>query len=836
MIFSPTLIAATAQPLSGSTPREGLGRVERQTGPATYVIALGREKMTVQITSGALKEGQQVSIAARSNGLIIMGLDTGAREGGKNGEDSFLPSGASTRPELQSVLDSMISSLSRGTTDPLRWKQTEVLFSTVAGELSAIDPKLTGELRALLGALSSAGANGGDETVATALSLLERLKNLIPQSTIPADGRFLIIKQSLPEGLYAFTTVEEALRFLSTDATADPALAGLLRAALDADGVIIIKTSTFALEQTVASLLRPDDLARELASWNAASISRVFQSIPTEVFGQLFIDRGNVPLQSLRLLDAYAAALQLPAASPRAGSREARDAALLQWLRAAVDSRAAPSALAALAPVFSSSSIIDGLGDLAAVAKNSPAPLLPLPGPEAFGLTAAGVRPASSGPALFDAMIAKMGFNLENTLAAGGTPDSAGLKQLLRQFMHAVDTAVGAGPAAKGTATRQEVAGLRAAFERALLSITEQSLSLPAPAPNKLDGDVRSALSALFSHASNELQSQLQPHLSTLWTTIDGLVADAGRLSGASTGKEVAARPALPSAIVEAFIRDAGVRTETALQQLTEAIERTVRQYLPVIIQQIVSASAAHPSLFPGNVIDALGIALEKGLATLFAKGEELGPLLARTVETLLREALREGPAHPAASVKSAPEGAKEPAAPAPPGKTAAETLFFDRAALRQNLEAMTSRLESQQLLSRTSPSASGEQQILALPVKIGGEWTEMHLRFIRHHLRKGGGDRGHYSVYVNVAPALLGAIDARLEYQQNRSLSIAIEFESAATHAWFLSKKNDIRQALRALGVPSPRIELLAPRANTVDDTSAFAPLIFSSTIDLKA
>ncbi|MBN1129424.1 MAG: hypothetical protein JXA71_10580, partial [Chitinispirillaceae bacterium] len=363
MLFFPTLVTATVHTLAGSAPREGFGRVERRIGPSTYVIALGREKMTVEVTSGSLKEGQLVGIEARGNGLSIHALDPGARETGKPVTDAFLRSDLAGRSGLQSALDRMVSALRAGPSDGALIRQTEALFSSVAASLSSLDPKAAVELGMVLSALSRAG--GGEKMAADALTLLEHFRSLAAPGASPAEGRFFLVNKLLPDGIYSFSTAAEALRFLGGGEAAEPALAGRLTAAIEASGAVIIRTTVCGPEQTALALIPRTDVGRELASWNAASTSRVFLSIPASVLEQLFVDRGNVPLHALRALDAFATAEKIPAASVRAGSRGAQDAALLQWLRAAVDSRAAPSSLAPLAPVFPNSSIIDGLVDAA---------------------------------------------------------------------------------------------------------------------------------------------------------------------------------------------------------------------------------------------------------------------------------------------------------------------------------------------------------------------------------------------------------------------------------------------------------------------------------------
>ena len=210
---------------------------------------------------------------------------------------------------------------------------------------------------------------------------------------------------------------------------------------------------------------------------------------------------------------------------------------------------------------------------------------------------------------------------------------------------------------------------------------------------------------------------------------------------------------------------------------------------------------------------------------------EELGQRLLRATEASLREALQSDPARPLKNVTADPLPGEDQ------DRIAQEPPLNERALLRQTVERMINRVESLQLLARQTTTASGDQQILALPVKIGDEWTEMHVRFIRQRTGKGGADPRRYTVFVNVAPSLLGAIDARLDYQDKKSLSLSLEFESQATYQWFIDRKASLREALCALGVPSPRIEIYRPRPLSPDkDGAVSAPATGNTIIDLKA
>jgi hypothetical protein len=791
MIISPPLDKATAQHFAGSTIKEGNGRVERQIDGSMYVIALGREKITVSVTAGELTAGEQVFVTSRRDGLVIERLDASSGPGTTAESDSFLRLGATTRPALDSVLESIVTSLTQEKPDAAVMRQSEALFAAVAAECSSVNPGLTAEIATALSALARSDAASGD--AAAAAALIERLRSQIMTVAAP-EGRFIAIQPALADGIYSFSTVEDALRFLGSDEST----AGRLKAALDANGAIIIRISSIG-NQTLAALLQPRDVLQEIIAWNAASQSRVFQSLSAEALEQLFIDRGSLPLDRLRLLDAFAAAMQLPAAAERGGIAPAQSASLKQWLDAAVDMRAAPSALAARAPVFSISSMIDALNDLAA-AKNPSAAPPSLLLPEAAGITAATLRDSAGRAAMFGAAFTGLGFDLEHTLEKGGEPDKNSLKQLLLQLLRASGESASrdAPDAPRESAARRELTMARGALEQAVMTFIDKSLSAPAPAAG---GGADTAGSA-----QQALAERLRSLLPALSERIEGLLADAKLLSSGAPAKDASARGAALPEVTGLFLRDARARLESLLENLAPAIEQALRRFLP--------------SVSPIPLMAPLSVEIEA-----------LGQRLLSAAEAGLREVLQ---SNPALHLKSA-------AADTLPGREqdriAQEPPLIDRAFLRQTVERMINRVESLQLLARQTTTASGDQQILALPVKIGDEWTEMHVRFIRQRTGKGGADPRHYTVFVNVAPSLLGAIDARLDYQDKKSLSLSLEFESQATYQWFINRKAPLREALGALGAPSPRIEIHRPRPlSSQKDGAVCAPTSGTTIIDLKA
>ena len=831
MAFFSPLVTALAVPLTGSGNQEGSGRVERQLDATTYTISVGRDKLTARVTEGTLSVGQRVNITVQNGRLLIEGGAAKPAAGQNAAADVFLQSGVPSAHDLKGALDGIMARLSgyADETDALR--QADSLFKGLAPDLAAIEPKLTDEITKQFRALAAPDdAPPEPQTVQVVLAQLDRLKERLGEESAPAAemagfGRSLVVQRSLPEGVFAFSSVEDAQQFLSADGTTDEAFARELARRLSEDGVITVRTTACGTLESVATILLPGELAQEVESQAGQFSSRAFQSIPPVLFEQLLSSRGSVNFDLLRQLDRLALDQQMPAASIRAGSREAQTAALEQWLHTAVDSGVKPAAIAALLPVFSASSIIDSLEELAASGPQLQGQTASLPSAESFSLTAEALGTADRAQ-LLPLIFKRLGFDVEHTLAVSGTPDKNALKPMLLELAgtlappQALDSGDEAGSAPFPDALRTLAARLDECEQEAVSLIATAA----APgAPDKAADPAQQAAtpqgpSGLVAHARQELQGMLQARFTELKSLVDRLP---GSLNEAASGSQKSA---------EAFLAEARNRFSEQLNLVQSDVQKFAKQLSSLLSQGGAPSpeeeSAPIASKTAASAQNPLA-ALQNSLPELSQKLEEFRPSLIRQMETFLREPAHEGShrAESAAKGASADEAALQ-------GSGAKDA---PSAHVRQNLETLLTRVESFQLLARQVETASGGQQILAMPIKIGNEWTEMHVRFVRRDGRSKGPGRQNYAVYINVAPALLGAISARMDYHSQKSLNVTMEFESGQTLGWFASRKADLRKALLALGLPSPHIAFFkAPAVRSVTAEAA-APAAATTIIDVK-
>ncbi|MDR2728107.1 MAG: hypothetical protein LBB56_03170 [Chitinispirillales bacterium] len=149
-------------------------------------------------------------------------------------------------------------------------------------------------------------------------------------------------------------------------------------------------------------------------------------------------------------------------------------------------------------------------------------------------------------------------------------------------------------------------------------------------------------------------------------------------------------------------------------------------------------------------------------------------------------------------------------------------TQFMGADALKSAVQSAVRGLETLQLLSaQTRGAGETQQQIVALPVKIGEEWTEVHVKFLKEKKdsKKRSGD-GHVSVYLNVAPSALGEVGAHLDFYPPANLKISFQFERTGTKKWFMDQSANIREALSEAGLPGTVLEFRSKRVEKMSDT----------------
>ncbi len=151
---------------------------------------------------------------------------------------------------------------------------------------------------------------------------------------------------------------------------------------------------------------------------------------------------------------------------------------------------------------------------------------------------------------------------------------------------------------------------------------------------------------------------------------------------------------------------------------------------------------------------------------------------------------------------------------------------------IRQQVENVLSRIEALQILAKPVITSEGEQQVLALPINIGGEWTEVRLKFLKKRSEKNGRKKtGHISVVINIDLKLLGEITACMEYITNKSLDISLSFDNARSVKWFQKNMNEFNKSLKELGIPSVKVKIDDSNIQKIDSTTLLPKSKYSGT-----
>jgi gas vesicle protein len=155
---------------------------------------------------------------------------------------------------------------------------------------------------------------------------------------------------------------------------------------------------------------------------------------------------------------------------------------------------------------------------------------------------------------------------------------------------------------------------------------------------------------------------------------------------------------------------------------------------------------------------------------------------------------------------------------------------------LKQQVENALTRVESLQVLARQVSVTDGQQQVISLPMKIEGQWTDVVVKFLKKKDPGGNKDAPDkpVSVAIHVSPAMLGQIDVFMDYRGKKRFSMRMEFEKTATRSWFEKNKTDFSAALSQIGFTTFKIDMkeavrnarrgiAAPAQNAVGVTSSY-------------
>jgi len=820
----PNLSLIQAHVVNATTPAasSGKGRVERMIDSATFVIRIAGRDITVAVAPGSLAVGDPVSLSAGANGQVLIRAESSASR-----QDAAMPQDRYDSPnrQAQQRLAIVVRICSQQLTDANQRPVTPESLAPLAREierLSAGQGRAMSEAAAAFSQAVADAANGKADlqdpiTRARIARFVEQLSRALPAEARSAAAAFApaaaIVPQQFEESFRAFDSFDNLRAWLAKNGVSVPEL---FRRFENLPGMdLVLRTAALEGGGTELSVVRPADLTAEfrllLQTMRAADFWR---AIGPEPLMHYVADRGVLSIARVRGIDAFIADAAQESLLPFRGlTFDNARAAAVQWLSAVLDSGIPESVLPVASPLASAA---DLPGQVTAAAGSAGMPM-PRTVEE---LLAAPPGPQSE---IVPQMLRQLGLTLENEAAQAVRPSDLpqSLKALLLSLMGRLSA----------NASAESVLGSRS-------GPASQTVAGPAPIAAENTGPAdpdAPRVAALARSALADLEAVLQS------------VADPDRIAipafaGPAPANPPAVLPALQpmlqrlDTLATALMRLFGF-AEKPVQDRSDASER-----LPA--RQTLQQAAASPA--------AAGRPEQPALLT----GGSSAPRIGQAIRDLVRnlgDLAREVRQFSGSQLSAASQSGEERHAVARRAgdlirtvRQQLQSIVAERApgisqvadlAARFAAESALNKLEMLQMLARPAQTADGTQQILALPMKIGNEWTDVRVQLIKKRAsgsKKKEGQKKYY-VQVDAEPTALGAVQARLDYSPRRDLLIILSFARESSRRWFEGHSAAILSALGPVGGGRVRLNFEQIGAKEERHASASEPHRSDRTLDVR-
>lgn len=690
----------------------GYAVVDKKTGPDTYTLKIGNDKVAIKASGDFLNEGDSIRYQIKNNHLIIEKKNPSATAAFHH-DDSFALKNSNENSTVKVVLGTIIDNLENSSKpNQAIINETESILNSFRGKLEKIAPETLQNVDKLLSQLKNREITQTDKS-----ELIELLRNIesscskLTQSPKTSHYQLVgLLDKNIPEGIYR----------LSSNLTQENISALLSELKTDFQGNmadLFLRTIPAQDNNTIAITLPSQDILKELLSLKSLFSSPIMKTIPSQVYENILLERGEIPISALRELDSFFMSSGSTTLSPvRAGSETAQVETLTQWLRTALDFTT--DAIAQRCP-FSQSLPISSLEKVFGHIFSSD---------KIPGITHQTLNENTDKSSLISDIAEKLGYNFEHKIL---------------------------------NSTSQEI------FDH-LVS-------------NNLKKNLLSLISTGSFQTGSELFHSVKEYASIISDTI-------------GFAQKIVANPN--------FIRqDYGLLAENNLI----AIENKFSELIDKISNYITELRSSGNSISQPNLL-----LLKDTITRLYNNVPDIFKQLS---EELKQEAFSAGnsPESITAKVNKTREMLTEldsilkKTALEPDTLAKSQQNISLARPLRDSAESFLSRLESLQLLARNTSTPDGEQQILALPMKISGEWTEANIRFVKKKVRGKSSNRPRqYTVFLNVSPVSTGAISVKMDYTAKKALTLEMEFEQKAVKDWFEQNKNRLNDILSGIGFSS--------------------------------
>jgi hypothetical protein len=766
---------STAEIIGSVAPRKvtGPGIVEMRLDEGVYVISLASGKMTVKVSSGSLSEGDPVNVTQRGNELVLQKTGAPEQSGAPALKDAVEVNSNADPNTLRTIVDTVVDQLKKRILDKPTLDQLQRILAAVSKTPEAFDTDTQKAIRELKSIVCSVPADGHD----------------ISQVAAKITDRLIALGEKLGQQLK------------------------------NAGGAVDIILKP---EANLNEGYYKFDSIKTALSWISEN-KEISADIPWRKLSSVFKD-GPV------VLKAYESAIGDTRASLIAPDKVNTDIEhfVQSNLKADIWKNFPGSVLVNLLSdrkeipldrLLQIDKLLSEYGGVRAgtgtqIPRDGALPEnKPLPAPKgletAFGQWLAIALDKDS--------------PVEALAARAPAPGPAGLIGLLRNIDASHQNAAFASP--------EPLENEHAALSRLTVMDAQRPEAVVIDAFRRLGLDLESALLKSQSTASPDaLQQNLKTRLLSLQSALDSAASeteppDAQKVSidGKAVLSDIAAR-------LDALAQSLKGGSEKAMEQSSENVPQpadTIKNLID-LVKEFARQTAAG-----GEPADR---------TTGQTKQQAEIELLAKNISSQL-EGLVKSLSEPGAPVGQAyREIAKQL------GDLAAQTVKLadkipqevDRGPLdtiKQQVEQALTRVESMQVLAKQISFADNQQQVMSLPMKIDGQWTDVVVKFMK---RKGPSEkelsRKNVSVVIHVAPTLLGEVTVFMDYNGKRDFSMRMEFEKASSRQWFEDNRTEFSKAVGKFGFTSFKIDMNTGRDNPAIAPAIEAALPTAGTIDIKA
>jgi len=598
-----------------------------------------------------------------------------------------------------------------------------------------------------------------------AISGVEKGREQLPPNT----GR-AILSSPIPaeSGIMRFDTSGETVEFLkSLGITKDRIEDFLNRIAQENRPYVLVETKN---NQTSISLLNVNETLQQLKQILSQKLQHpLWQELSAQSLFDQITAKGAISIDHLQQLDSLLHSLSQENTGPSGNlfqqSSKTSDSKLMQWLGNILHAPKLSQAILQTAPLSPAQDITQLADMLQRISPASPNPQIPQM--EKLFKENPFVSSEFGKQKIIPDMLNTMGITLERSLAQvaySGSLSPEVAQSLKAQLLRMLST----------TQHQPKNPGATAAAQEVLLQELGQNLSNDltqfTDAVTKTIDFAINQLSKEIDTSSMQLSRPMQDSINSFKTNVTSHFTEAHSQLQTLFDKAQSAAQPLESVLNETSRIIGDLRN--AVQKEIEGLQRTLEQ----IIQNKNSSS------------DKESTPREAALATV----------LKNTTETMERET-----AKAAEKLDSFMRNSQSFSS----GTT--------NSAVRNAIESALQKLESLQVLAKPNTVPEGQQQILALPVRVGNEWTEVQVRFIKNKNKKQkpGASESHYSVSIDVAPSITGQTSIDMEYFTGKSLVVYLDFEHDKSREWFQNNLTDLQRALQKLDLPPVSVQIRPPR-----------------------